>query len=77
MDSILFNQKSSTGFVRFRNEDSHAVIHATRQSGALAVVCDGMGGAVGGEIASKIACETFYSYPRFEDGIAQSSLRPN
>lgn len=77
MEEVFFNQKSVTGYVRFRNEDSHAVIHATRHSGALAVVCDGMGGAIGGEIASKIACETFYTYPRFEDGVTRSSLRQN
>ena len=54
MHTITFNQKSATGYVRFSNEDSHAVIHATRQSGALAVVCDGMGGAAGGEIAGVV-----------------------
>ncbi len=74
MQDIHFNQMSAIGYVRLRNEDSHAVIHATQQSGALAVVCDGMGGAVGGEIASKIACETFYAYPRFEDGITAGRL---
>jgi protein phosphatase len=77
MHTITFNQKSATGYVRFSNEDSHAVIHATRQSGALAVVCDGMGGAAGGEIASRIACETFYAYPRFKDGRAPTSLLRN
>ncbi len=77
MQDIQFNQVSATGYVRLRNEDSHAVIHATQQSGALAVVCDGMGGAVGGEIASKIACETFYAYPRFEDGTTARSLVRN
>ena len=41
MHTITFNQKSATGYVRFSNEDSHAVIHATRQSGALATVIVG------------------------------------
>ncbi len=77
MVNITFNQMSATGHVRLHNEDSHAVIHPTRRSGALAVVCDGMGGAAGGEIASKIACETFYAYPRFAEGITARSLMRN
>jgi protein phosphatase len=77
MEHIVFNQKTAAGYVRFRNEDSHAVVHATDHSGALAVVCDGMGGAVGGEIASRIACETFYAYPQFAEGTGAASLLRN
>ncbi|MBL0713358.1 MAG: serine/threonine-protein phosphatase [Desulfosarcina sp.] len=77
MEYIKFNQKTAAGYVRFRNEDSHAVVYATDRSGALADVCRGMGGAIGGEIASKIACETFYAYPRFEDGNRRTSLLRN
>ncbi len=46
---------SDRGRVRLTNEDSYLV------SPGLYAVCDGMGGALGGEVASQMACEALRS----------------
>jgi PPM family protein phosphatase len=69
MFNIKFDHQSVIGHVRDINEDTYAVLHGNEISGSLAVVCDGMGGVVGGEIASRIVCETFYDFPSYGDGI--------
>src|SRR5215510_9359295 len=60
---------SDKGCVREINEDFARIIRPTSseqlaQRGLLAVVCDGMGGHEGGEIASRLAVETIVK--RFE-----------
>lgn len=46
------------GAVRSENQDSYTVRHLGEQV-AIAVVCDGMGGARAGNVASAVAVETF------------------
>jgi protein phosphatase len=69
MYSVKFDHQSVIGHVRDINEDTYAIMHGDEASGPLAVVCDGMGGVAGGEIASRIVCETFYDFPAYRDGI--------
>jgi protein phosphatase len=69
MYAVSFDHRSVIGPVRDLNEDTFTVLHGDHASGSLAVVCDGMGGEAGGEIASRIVCETFFDYPRYREGI--------
>jgi serine/threonine protein phosphatase PrpC len=67
--------RTDVGLVREHNEDNYLVADLTRHerslkpearqytlgdAGALFVVCDGMGGAVCGEVASQMATDTIY-----------------
>ena len=49
--------KTDVGLRRHENQDPFAVEHGEKL--LIAVVCDGMGGAEGGQIASSLAVETF------------------
>lgn len=46
------------GLVRNENQDSYRIVHPDGQT-TLAVVCDGMGGARGGSVASSMAADVF------------------
>ena len=47
------------GIVRKQNQDTFACQELRIMDGALLIVCDGMGGARGGNIASRMACDSF------------------
>ncbi|MBQ1242071.1 MAG: Stp1/IreP family PP2C-type Ser/Thr phosphatase [Oscillospiraceae bacterium] len=47
------------GLLRHENQDTFAVAHGPVAGQLIAVVCDGMGGAQAGQVASSIAVRTF------------------
>lgn len=63
--------QTDVGCLRHVNQDSFAV-RVFGEGVAVAVVCDGMGGAKSGEIASSIALESFFS--DMEDALAGGRL---
>ena len=52
---------TDVGLVRKENQDAYLVRENTASGHTICVVCDGMGGAAGGQLASRIATETFTS----------------
>lgn len=59
-ESRLAAAATDVGCVRQRNEDSHGMV----ESLGLYIICDGMGGAAGGDIASQMAVEAFLDWVR-------------
>ncbi|MGI6577628.1 MAG: Stp1/IreP family PP2C-type Ser/Thr phosphatase [Eubacteriales bacterium] len=51
--------KTDTGLVRLENQDAYYIDLLYQDNIALCVVCDGMGGAKAGGLASSLAAETF------------------
>ena len=54
-DELLPAAITDTGCERDLNEDRYAVVES--QSGIAWIVCDGMGGVTGGELAAQLAIE--------------------
>jgi serine/threonine protein phosphatase PrpC len=57
---IKFGARSDVGLSRQFNEDSYLV----DENLGLFVVADGMGGSVGGEVASRLACDEIHNHVR-------------
>lgn len=55
---MICTGNTDIGMVRNTNQDTHIMTKFSDKT-CLCVVCDGMGGANGGETASKLAAETF------------------
>ena len=55
---MKFWGNSDTGMVRSENQDNYLMASLPRGA-ELLLVCDGMGGAQGGKVASTIACRAF------------------
>ena len=49
---------SDTGCVRTQNQDSYKIVELDRST-LLCIVCDGMGGAKSGNVASSLAVDVF------------------
>lgn len=49
------------GKVRKENQDSYIIERCDRRNSAVIAICDGMGGAKAGDLASQLACKAFVS----------------
>ena len=58
---MVFSAHSDIGKVRSQNEDSYNIGNLT-DGAAWAVICDGMGGASGGKVASRMCTSAVSSH---------------
>ncbi len=72
---MIVKAKTDIGIKRHTNQDDFAVLSLTDKA-CLAVVCDGMGGANAGNVASKMACEVIVSFVErsFRQGLDVSGI---
>ncbi len=65
---------SDPGMVRTQNQDAF-VMEELSENARLAVVCDGMGGALAGNVASQLALEIFTAQVRFawQEGLSHEA----
>lgn len=56
---IEIGSLTDVGLVRKENQDAFAILQHEQSGQAIAVVCDGMGGAAGGRVASRMAVDTY------------------
>jgi serine/threonine protein phosphatase PrpC len=91
--SVKVVGRTDVGLVREHNEDNYlladlatgsrdpASFHEVSPSGLMFAVCDGMGGAAAGEVASQMAVDTLYEMmrrggvPEDRDALARSLVR--
>jgi protein phosphatase len=57
---LIYENTSQTGKVRKNNEDRVKIIYV--DDGLLAILCDGLGGTSGGEVAADLCIETITEY---------------
>ena len=73
MNKMKYTQFSEKG-PRLNNEDCCGIVEIPGKR-SLFVVCDGMGGHFGGEIASQMVCDTFTAYWQEHDDVADSQQK--
>lgn len=68
---------TDTGLVRKDNQDSYGIDERTASGHTVCVVCDGMGGAAAGQVASRIAVETYLERIRasLQPGMTPEQIR--
>ena len=61
------------GKVRQKNQDAYFICYDEEKAGAILVVCDGMGGAKAGNVASTLALETYLDVVKKELKVGNTS----
>jgi len=74
---MMFFGKTDVGRRRANNQDTFLTHHFEQPECDLCVVCDGMGGVAGGEVASSTAIEAFFTSIRREFEAGRSDNIPD